>query len=231
MKTALLLCLISVNIFATQTNLNSNVQAKYKISTPAKTSYINYYREGDKVAYEYPAQGITEIWTKLPKNRVALTRVFNNYQRNIEYDTIDLKMEKRNSSWKAHKNFSFIKNLDYDLAQEETVDGQKVWHYVKRGENIEINMYWDNKRDLLISFEVRENTLLRYHYERLSLEEEKVGHIQKVIAYDTTDFSDIGDNESDPFFRKMINLGFLTHNEANIIDAHGNHLELAHSGH
>jgi hypothetical protein len=139
-------------------------------------------------------------------------------------------MEKRNSSWKAHKNFSFIRNLDYDLAQEVTIAGQKVWHYVKRGENIEINMYWDNKRDLLISFEVKENRQLRYHYQRLSIEE-NVGYIQKVLAYDATDFADIGDNESDPFFRKMINLGFITHNEANIIDAHGNNLELAHSRH
>jgi len=233
MKKVLMLVLITLQfgLYAEdrcEKKVVDNFKAEYSIYSGFLTKKVNYYREGSRVAYEYPSAGMTEVWTKLPKNRVSLTRIFNNYQRSIEYDTIDLQMENRDSSWGSHKNFSFIKNIDYDLGQEEELNGCKVWHYVKRGENLEINMYWDSKRDLLISFDLKENNVYKYRYQLLSLKQEEQGYIQKTLAYDATDYADIGDNESDPFFRKMISLGFIQHKEANIIDEHGNALEIAH---
>jgi hypothetical protein len=47
-------------------------------------------------------------------------------------------------------------------------------------------------------------------------------------AYQSTDFADIGDNESDPFFRKMINLGFIEHSASGFYDSEGNSLSSAH---
>ncbi len=225
------LLLLQFTVFADETcekGVGDNFKAEYSIYSGFLTKKVNYYREGSRVAYEYLSVGMTEVWTKLPKNRVSLTRVFNNYKRSIEYDTIDLEMENRRSSWASHKNFSFIKNIDYDLGQEEYVDGCKVWHYVKKAENLEINMYWDNKRDILISFDLKENNIYKYRYKLIGVKEERLSYIQKALAYDSTDYADIGDNESDPFFRKMISLGFISHKETNIIDEQGKALELAH---
>ena len=66
----------------------------------------------------------------------------------VESSSLDIQM----------KNLSFdkIKNIDYDLGQEEVLDGKKVWHYIKRTSNSEINMYMDKERDVLLSFEVKE---------------------------------------------------------------------------
>ena len=46
--------------------------------------------------------------------------------------------------------------------------------------------------------------------------------------YQTTDYTDIGDNESDPFLMKMINLGFVEHGASGFYDAQGNTLEGEH---
>ena len=44
----------------------------------------------------------------------------------------------------------------------------------------------------------------------------------KNLDYQTTDYADIGDSESDPFLRKMINLGFVEHGSSGMYDAQGN---------
>jgi len=44
-------------------------------------------------------------------------------------------------------------------------------------------------------------------------------------AYKTTDFIDIGDNESAPFLRKMIYLGFVSYGASGFYDADGHALE------
>lgn len=41
-------------------------------------------------------------------------------------------------------------------------------------------------------------------------------------SHETTDFADIGDNESDPFLMRMITLGFISHGASGFYDASGN---------
>lgn len=40
--------------------------------------------------------------------------------------------------------------------------------------------------------------------------------------YQSTDFADIGDNESDPFLMNMMNLGFIEHGNSGFYDSNGN---------
>ncbi len=57
----------------------------------------------------------------------------------------------------------------------------------------------------------------------LESDEDKVGdRFAAWDSHDTTDFADIGDNESDPFLLKMINLGFISHGASGFYDASGN---------
>jgi hypothetical protein len=46
-------------------------------------------------------------------------------------------------------------------------------------------------------------------------------HFATRAGYQTTDYADIGDNESDPFFLKMMNLGFVDHGASGFYDHHG----------
>jgi hypothetical protein len=46
--------------------------------------------------------------------------------------------------------------------------------------------------------------------------------------YETTDYADIGDNESDPFLLKMINLGHISHGASGFYDEHGHQMDGRH---
>jgi len=50
-------------------------------------------------------------------------------------------------------------------------------------------------------------------------------------SYQTTDYADIGDNESDPFLLKMMNLGFIKHGASGFYDAQGHALKKRHNHH
>ena len=236
MKKILLIAVLILTAFANTSSTMKqssfqNFEAQYKVWTPKETKTINYYRYGAKVAYEYPVQGITEVWTQMPNNRATLVRGFDHDKRSIEYDTIDLKMEKKNSTWKQHANIMSPKNFKFNSVVQQTINDIEVLHYSKKEGSRVMDMYWDTQRDLLFSFSIKENNVPLFTYQLISVEKKSINdsHVAQVLAYDTTDFADIGDNESDPFFRKMINLGFIAHHEANIIDANGNNLELAHN--
>jgi len=225
MKIIFLLFLTFVKLFATE-QVAKEIQAQYKVWTSMQTSYINYYKKDNYVAYEYISQGITEVWKKMPNDKVALTRGFDVHKRSIEYDAIDLKMEHANSSWKAHQNIVNPEELDYDLCETLLKDEKNIAHYIKRDEREQMDIYWDIDKDILISYTIKNDYEYKLIYELVSMDHRKNSHVKQVLAYDTTDFSDIGDNESDSFFRRMINLGFISHHEANIIDANGNALAL-----
>ncbi|MDF1882158.1 hypothetical protein JHD50_12760 [Sulfurimonas sp. MAG313] len=236
-KIYLSLAFLSTQVFANvnscDVETNTNFQASYEISTPKGENQLKYYRMNNVSAFEYPNQGITEIWTKTQTDRAFLIRGFDRNKRGIEYEVIDLSMENQSSSWNKKKNIMNPDNFDFDNGVVDKSQGCSLLHYTKRTQDREINMIWNDEKEILVSLEVKDLGKVSYIYVLKELKniDTKDNHITTVQAYDRTDFADIGDNESDPFFRKMINLGFISHHEANIIDAQGNSLSLAHSHH
>ena len=236
-KIYLSLAFLSTQAFAIisscELNTNTDFQASYEFSTPQGKNSLNYYRMKDKVAFEYLNQGVTEIWTKTQSDKAFLIRGFNLDKRGIEYEVIDLSMENKSSSWEKKKNIMHPDNFDFDNGFVEKSQGCSLWHYAKSTKNREIKMVWNDKKSILVSLEVKDAGQVTYNYvlEKLENIKGEKNHITRVQGYDRTDFADIGDNESDPFFRKMINLGFISHHEANIIDTKGNALALQHSHH
>jgi hypothetical protein len=47
--------------------------------------------------------------------------------------------------------------------------------------------------------------------------------------YRTIDYADIGDSEDDPFVRKMIRMGFVSHGASGFYDEHGHALDGGHN--
>ena len=76
--------------------------------------------------------------------------------------------------------------------------------------------------DKLIKFELIN---IDYDVQKLSLE------FSKRSKYASTDYADIGDSESDPFIRKMINLGFVEHGASGFYDANGDQIHGEHGSH
>jgi len=231
MKYYLLLSFLSLSIFAStfvcEEESNNNFVARYEIQTPQGKSAVNYYRLKDRSAFEYTQQGITEVWTKTINNNASMIKGFDKDQRSIEYETIDLTMDKKNSSWNKRSNLMHPKDFNFKNNSVKTINGCVVKHYEKSENGKSISMDWNEKRDILVNFEIKDQKKVYYDYQLKSLKSLDLedNHIVKVQGYERTDFADIGDNESDPFFRKMINLGFITHHETNIINDKGQLVE------
>jgi len=230
-KTAVLLLLLNLPIFANtsgcQLNDTTNFKASYTFQTPQGENQLNYYRAPKQSAFEYKAQGVTEVWHKTANDKAYLIRGFDADKRSIEYEVIDLKMENQNSAWQKKKNIMNPESFDFDKVVIEEKAGCKLAHYAKSDDDREITMVWNQSKDILVDLEVKQKGKVAYHYALSKIEtlDKSNNHLAEVLAYDRTDFADIGDNESDPFFRKMINLGFVSHHEVNIINAKGQQVE------
>lgn len=113
--------------------------------------------------------------------------------------------------------------------QQQRYSNETVWD-----ESIRLPVYMQTVRDnsAPLDFSRSESeragvgassVISRWILVSLESDEDKVG--DRFAAWDshaTTDFADIGDNESDPFLMRMINLGFISHGASGFYDASGN---------
>ena len=206
-------------------HITQDFMATYKIETPQNEHALIYYRSKERVAYYYPQQQITEVYSRMNKDNVSLIRAFDAYHKAIEYESSDIKMEKEINSWQAHKNLASPHTLQKKASQERLKSGIVI--YTKRTKNSFTQMIWYEPQELLLSLEQYKDHRLLYHYELNKLQAADT-HLQKISHYETTDFADIGDHEDDPFFIKLINLGFISHHESNAINTKGEHIEIGH---
>jgi len=223
--------LLNLQAFASkqscEIDAKTNFKASYEIKTPQGDSGLNYYHLSNKRAFEYTQQGITEIWNKTLNDKAFLVRGFDLDKRSIEHEVIDLKMENKNSSWSKRSNIMDPATFDFDNVVIDKSKGCSLAHYSKTTKHTQMKMIWNKDKDILVSFEIKNDGKTSYEYTLTDFKkiDVKNNHLTQVEAYDRTDFADIGDNESDPFFRKMINLGFVAHHEENIINAQGQRME------
>lgn len=187
--------------------------ADYEISTSKKDTVVRYYRLDNRIAYEYKDQKITEIWEKSTNNQAQLIRAFDKDKRSIEYDPIDVRMEKQSSSWDIHKNLANPKLFNLKNPQVLQIGSCRYEHYEEIIDGKKIIMDYEANNNILISLKVKKLNIMLYSYKLKDIKgiNKKVNHVKTAISYDSTDFADIGDNESDPFFTKMITLGFVTY--------------------
>jgi len=209
---------------------DASFMATYKIESGHGEHMLKYYRNGNVVAYSYPSQNITEVYTKLKNNSTSLIKAFDANKRAIEYDAIDMNTEGENSDWQSNKNLptpSSMRLLDVEKKCQK-FKGMKV--YIKKGSDNYLEMLWYEPKQLLLSLEVYQNRKLQFKYSLGSLEKMD-DKLKRIVDYETTDFADIGDHENDPFLVKLIDLGFVSHHEANVLDTNGNLIKMEKTGH
>ncbi len=209
---------------------HQDFMATYEIKTPRKDHDLVYYRAVGRVAYYYPQQEITEVYSKMQHDDVSLIRAFDAYKKAIEYESSDITMEHEHNSWQAHQNIVNPKILAHQALPKRDQDYPGIVVYTKRTDNSFTQMIWYEPKKLLLSLEQYKEHQLLYHYKLHKLQKAD-HHLQAIAQYDTTDFADIGDHEEDPFFIKLINLGFVSHHESNAINTEGKHISIAHSHH
>ncbi|PHS58738.1 MAG: hypothetical protein COB17_01980 [Sulfurimonas sp.] len=177
--------------------------ANYEISTPDRSALINYYRLGKKVAYEYRAQEITEIWKKNENNQVQLIRAFDNHKRSIEYKPVDTNIDDKYSIWGIHKNLATPELFHLTNASVSKKDGCVYKHYEQTSLGKDIVMEYEKNNNILLSLEVKKDNEILYSYKLKNIKgiDKKENHLNEALEYDslkydTTDVAEIEDKIS-----------------------------------
>lgn len=212
-----------------------NLWARYQLSDvtdghPSSSTSVTLVRSPDQVAYRYQATAITELWEQTPGGRLRLVRNFDQHRRGIEYQPVEIK---GSHDW-GTKQHLLSRQLRDEL-KLVSVSGSRcdrIEHYQGSREHQTFSLDWHTRLQLPQVFVVEEQQgkkRQRWELVEVTTEETRVaGVFDSLSHYQTTDYADVGDNESDPFLMKMINLGFVEHGNQGFYDADGESLDGGH---
>ena len=233
----ILLTLVSVSAVA-ECNV-SPLKATYSINEYnsegqlAKQYPLILWRQGNQVAHQYPSTRITEIWNLTGNGSLHLERFFDAYHRGIEYQPGEIKAVTGKSGWELKNQLVSNQLLEsMELVKTDLSGCDQIDSFASDSKE-HINLQWLNNRKLIKRFEIQAGAERKvWKLERLETDKQQIEQFFTDRAdYKTTDYADIGDNESDPFLLKMINLGFVEHGSSGFYDANGQPLEGGHAHH
>lgn len=190
------------------------------------TNKLNLYRLQNEVGHFYPNQNYGDWWSKTPNEQLLLTRYFPEYHRSIEYQPTEIGVKKKRSNAVWQKKWQLISTKLLSKMKVSGVEGEgchqiELLTYKEKGKKYKAR--WYTKLQLLERFEIYKGSQLQtsWRLKDLNTDTEFVRRYAKNIsAYQSTDYADIGDMESDPFLSKMINQGF-SQQDVNRHEEHG----------
>ncbi|MGQ8364728.1 hypothetical protein [Glaciecola sp. 1036] len=214
--TFLLLCTIASKGLAEESQCSGAVTvASYKIYQPRldKTEILELYRNKNTVAHYYPKNQITELYELNKAGQVKLTKYFNDHKRGIEYQPNDKLNNIRNLDWAQKYKLmgkNFLDNASQQIKQTNDC-GDVIAYSITQDHNTFVATI-DTAKDILTAFEITDekgNLLEKWELQSTELATDSSVFLSQLNTYQTTDYADIGDDHTDPFLTKMVNLGFI----------------------
>lgn len=205
--------------FSKQVSNNNDVKSA-QTKTTKQTQLFELHRNKNRVLQRDMSQGIHDIWS-LHGNRLSLNRAFEQYQHVIEYQPNELRYQPQ---WRNIFQLVVIPQLnDMKLIEQKNSGCQLEQHYVLKTKQSNYQLVWLPKLQLVKFFEQKSATLTRqWALTDYQTDPGKITSLFKLYAsYQSTDYADVGDNESIPFLAAMINQGFSATQNAHAI--HSNH--------
>ena len=231
------LLLTSISQMAIADCSNDALGASYKITTSdlngkhKKVSHLTLWRNGEQVAHEHKETAVTEVWERLNNGQLRLVRDFDRFKQGIEYEPNEIKIKHNDVDWQVKKQL--ISQLfidDMTLVSTTGNDCNTQRNYIKKSNKDKINLQWLVNQKLIYKL-IIESAKETVSWELLTVENNtnKVKNLFKRHAdYKMTDYADIGDNESDPFLMKMINMGFVSHSSPGMYNQNGKAFDAEH---
>lgn len=236
---SLILFITIGSVQAKQCKVNKDfLSAKYEITVIDKSNgkkqknHLTIWRMGNQVAHEHENSNITEIWHKTANNRVMLMRYFEQEKQGIEYQPSEIKTSNHDELWQ--QKAQIVSNHVLDHFTRVKTSGKNcdmVIHYKDNSQKTnQLKLAWLEELNLPKNYqEESETKSMQWNLVSIDFNKSKIEtFFDQRDRYQTTDYADIGDNESDPFLLKMINIGFIQHSSSGFYDAAGNHLAHSH---
>lgn len=227
-----LLLSVSVSALANECAVDSaQLAAHYQVKENDSAYTMTLWRNGNSIAQEFENTHIVNMWHLLPNQQLRLVRYFDAQQRAIEYEPNDIRYRSQGDHWQYMSQLVSDAMLSEMQKQSTTGEGcerVETYHSVKGDETIELE--W------LPELKLVKTMTIHGHEGETHWQMEKLIKDQKLVKqqflsrdrYESTDYADIGDNESDPFLLKMIKLGYIQHGGSGFYDQHGNEIGDAH---
>ena len=186
---------------------------EYSGSTAGKSYPLKVIRHGEHVIYQYPASQMADVWTHEQGNQLSLARYFDTHRRGIEYYAGDLR------SLQEHKGNHWLKLAHVVDVSSLTPHSRKgsgcnaTEHYRNSGYRVDYLTAYQMPKSM--TFYINGKPTLSYRLDNIGAHQ----NFNKLLAdyrrYPALDIADIGDNESDPFVRQIIKMGFIEHHHEN----------------
>lgn len=211
-----------------------HIRADYQITqttqhsqTPAKQ--IQLWRNGPhQVAKRDMQHHISDVWQQFGQGQVRLVRYFEQAQRAIEYQPDEL-----GQSIRWQQQYQWISDADLQQLTLKSTQGTGCdTEMLYQGEiaGAQIRLLWLPQYRLIKQLQ-RNTSQFSEQWQLQSLSTDQAvisAQFQRLDQFQTTDYADIGDNESDPFLSKLINQGFVQHGGSGFYNAQGQMLEGHH---
>lgn len=210
--------------------VNSQVN-KVKNEQPAIDKVIKLsalWRKNQKVLSVNGEQSTT--WFKLSNGSVQKIAHFDHFKRSIEYQAKLMSDDRWQQIRQLIPN-SKRQSLNFEGSQLKGCYQQETYQWENKVSNLQGKLLWNADLKLVTELTIKQGD--RQSYWQLEKIEQDEAIIEAAFAqranYQATDFADIGDNESDPFLIKMINLGFIEHGSSGIYNTQGENMAIEHN--
>lgn len=222
--------------FANSCDIDTDtLAATYRITTTRSADdastrrMLTLWRLPDRIAHAHPDDGYADLWNRVPNNRYHLIRQFEEARRGIEYEP--------NAVPTGAAHWTSLRELITPTHRERlkrtgvSGDGcDRVETYRGEVEDTRQTLEWlpayALPRSLVSSTDA---ATIAIELVAVRADPEHVrSQFDRWSTFQTTDYADIGDNESDPFLRKMIRLGFIQHGSSGFYDASGQAMDGGH---
>jgi hypothetical protein len=199
---------------------------KSAIKTESKD--MTLWRSPQKVLTVNGEQSTT--WIKLINGSVQKTTHFDHFKRSIEYPAKSMTDER----WQQLRQF--IANtqrhaLNFIGSKQEGCWQQETYQWENETTHVTGTLVWNANLKLVSALTLTQGQQ-KSHWQLEKIEQDEDVIMQafnRRANYQSTDFADIADNESDPFLVEMINLGFIEHGVSGFYNAQGENIATAHN--
>jgi hypothetical protein len=228
---------LTLGVSANECQVDANqLRADYQMNSSqngqlGQQKSLVLWRQGSTVAQQHPNLGVTESWYLLNNQQIKATRFFDHEQRAIEYQPGEQVHGKREKDWSYR--FQLISEQLFAQLTLDTQTGSgcellQVWSaQTAQGR---IKLHWLPALKLVNYLRYQQgNSLDEWTLVGYSADADEINQFfNQRDRYQTTDYADIGDDHSDPFLAKMINLGFIEHGASGFYNADGQAIEGQH---
>lgn len=217
----------------------NQVKADYAITSTwhtangknVRSSALSLWRMGNKVAHQYPATQITEVYTLVRNKLIKPIRYFDSHQRAIEYQPGETIHGKRETDFTYRYQLisdTFIDKMT--LVGSAGKNCHQTDTYELKTATRTFKLVWRVKQQLIERFDIEQDNMHRtWTLTNADFDAKVSSFFAKRATYQSTDYADIGDDHTDPFLTKMVTQGFIEAGSSGFYDQHGNALEGEHN--